>query len=87
VTIAQIATTLANLMGKNIEPTILEKYRIGDVRHCYADTTKFHEHFNFQAHIPFDQGIVELINWVTSQTAVDRTRESLAQLQAHKLLI
>jgi dTDP-L-rhamnose 4-epimerase len=87
ITIAQIAITLAKLMEKNIEPTILGKYRIGDVRHCYADTTKFHEHFNFQAQIPFEQGIVELVNWVTSQTAVDRTSESLAQLQAHKLLI
>jgi dTDP-L-rhamnose 4-epimerase len=35
--IAQIATTLSNALGKKMTPLITNKFRIGDIRHCYAD--------------------------------------------------
>ncbi|VVB88994.1 ADP-L-glycero-D-manno-heptose-6-epimerase [uncultured archaeon] len=40
VSILDIASTLSKLYGKNLKPEIVEKYRSGDIRHCYADISK-----------------------------------------------
>ncbi|HVE54503.1 MAG TPA: SDR family NAD(P)-dependent oxidoreductase, partial [Ramlibacter sp.] len=40
-TVRDIAAKLAKVVGKeHIEPQILGKYRVGDIRHCYADIGK-----------------------------------------------
>jgi dTDP-L-rhamnose 4-epimerase len=42
-TVQAIASRLARVMGKEaIEPEILGKYRVGDIRHCFADISKAH---------------------------------------------
>jgi dTDP-L-rhamnose 4-epimerase len=41
VTVNEIARTLARLLHKNIAPEILQKSRVGDVRHCFSDVSKF----------------------------------------------
>ena len=40
VSVNEIARTLARLLRKNIAPGVLEKYRVGDIRHCFADVSK-----------------------------------------------
>ena len=40
VTIAQVAATLTEELGVDIEPEIRNEYRVGDIRHCFADITR-----------------------------------------------
>lgn len=39
-TISHIANKLATVMDKNIGPELTGKYRVGDIRHCFAGITK-----------------------------------------------
>ena len=40
VTVNEIARTLARLLHKNIAPEILQKYRVGDIRHCFPTSAR-----------------------------------------------
>ena len=88
ITVTQMASVLARLLHKNIAPQIMNKYRVGDIRHCFADITKISKVFGFQPRRSFEAGMAELIDWVaTAKAPVNRSQESLAELQRSKLLV
>jgi dTDP-L-rhamnose 4-epimerase len=75
-----VARVIAQGLGKEIEPEIVNQYRAGDIRHCYADTALANELLGFRAEIPFEAGMDELLAWLEGQEAadsVDAAREAL----------
>ncbi|MGI4876832.1 MAG: NAD-dependent epimerase/dehydratase family protein [Janthinobacterium lividum] len=85
--VTEVATELAQAMGKNqIEPQIVGKARIGDIRHCFCDGTLAAERLGFQARQDFGTGLAELAEWVASQTAKDRVEQMRAELDARGLV-
>lgn len=70
-TIIEVAETLARVYGKDIEPAVTNKFRKGDVRHCYPDVARAADKLGFEARTTFEQGIRELVEWSDSQHAVD----------------
>jgi dTDP-L-rhamnose 4-epimerase len=88
ITVNEIAFILARLLKKNIAPEIINKYRVGDVRHCFADISKIESTFGFKPEHDLEQGMSELITWVSSVKApVNRTESSLAELERGKLVV
>jgi len=88
ITITKMAETLARMLKKKIEPKYLGKYRVGDVRHCFADISKIERTFGFRPRHAFDEGMGELISWVAGASApLDRSEASLAELEKQKLLV
>lgn len=79
-TIRQVAETLAGALGVDVEPEITGLYRAGDIRHCWADTTKARELLGFEPDIAFTDGVKELVEWVSEQTAVDNVETARAEL-------
>ncbi len=81
-TVAEIAEKMARALGKNyIKPEITEKYRVGDIRHCFADISLAKKLLGYAPRVTLEEGIGDLADWLGSQTAVDRTakmREELA---------
>jgi dTDP-L-rhamnose 4-epimerase len=78
--IAAVAETIARGLGKDIEPELVGKYRAGDIRHCYADTSLAEELLGFRAEIPFEAGMQDLLAWLEGREAedsVDAAREAL----------
>ncbi|MBA2918990.1 NAD-dependent epimerase/dehydratase family protein [Sphingomonas sp. MAH-20] len=84
--VTEVATELARAMGKDIAPEIVGKARIGDIRHCFCDTSKAAERLRFRARQDFGEGLAELAEWVAEQTAVDRVDEARAELEARGLV-
>ena len=85
--VTEVATELAQAMGKNhIEPIIVGKARIGDIRHCFCDTSLSADKLGFRARQDFQEGLAELAEWVAEQTADDRVDEARAQLEARGLV-
>lgn len=81
ITITEVATTLANTLGVDIEPKMTGDYRSGDIRHCWADPTLASELLNFTPEYRFrDRGVQELVAWVETQTAVDRVSDARDEL-------
>jgi dTDP-L-rhamnose 4-epimerase len=78
--VLDVADVIAGGLGKDIEPEIVEQYRAGDIRHCYADTRLAEELLGFRAEIPFERGMQDLLGWLEGQEAfdaVDAAREAL----------
>jgi dTDP-L-rhamnose 4-epimerase len=85
ISIRRVARILAETLGSDIEPEITGKYRAGDIRHCFADISLASRTLGFEPQMPFAQGIEELVDWLRSQTAEDRTAEAVRLLHAHGL--
>jgi len=78
--IVAVAETIARGLGKKIEPELVGKYRAGDIRHCYADTSLAQQLLGFRAEIPFEAGMQDLLAWLEGREAedsVDAAREAL----------
>src|SRR6266446_6285605 len=78
--IGEVAQVIARGLGKEIAPEIVNEFRAGDIRHCYADTQLATELLGFRAEIPFEAGMQELLTWLEGQEAadsVDAAREAL----------
>jgi dTDP-L-rhamnose 4-epimerase len=74
-------------MGKNqIEPEIVGKARIGDIRHCFCDTSLAADRLGFRAGQDFQEGLAELAEWVAVQTADDRVGQMRSELEARGLV-
>ena len=85
--VSEVARELAKAMGRaDIEPEIVGKTRIGDIRHCFCDTTKAAERLGFRATKDFAEGLAELAEWVAEQTADDRVAQARAELEARGLV-
>jgi dTDP-L-rhamnose 4-epimerase len=79
-TINQVATMLAAHLGVDLEPEITGKFRAGDIRHCWADPGRAEKLLGFRAEIPLEDGVAELVEWVSRQTADDSVDQAYAEL-------
>jgi dTDP-L-rhamnose 4-epimerase len=87
-TVRDIAVRLARVLGKEqIEPEIVGKYRVGDIRHCFADIGKARQVLGYVPRVGLDDGLAELAAWLESQAAVDRVAQASAELNARGLTI
>ena len=87
-TISEIAGRLADVLGKpHLAPLITGKYRVGDIRHCYADISLAQQKLGFYPQVDFDKGLEELAAWLEGQIADDRVSEASAELAARGLTV
>ncbi len=85
--VTEVARSLARAMGKNdLEPEIVGKARIGDIRHCFCDTGLAQERLGFEARQDFEAGLAELAEWVAQQTAEDKVATARAELEKRGLV-
>ena len=85
--VTDVAVELARAMGKNdIAPIIVGKARIGDIRHCFCDTTLAAEQLDFRATQDFGDGLAALAEWVAAQTATDKVEQMRAELDQRGLV-
>ena len=83
--IGEVARTIAAGLGKEIEPEIVEQYRAGDIRHCFADTRLAEELLGFRAELAFADGMRDLLGWLEGQEAVDSVDSAREALVARGL--
>ena len=64
-----MARRMASVAGlSKLTPELTGKYHIGDVRHCFADVTRAEQALGHRADGHLDAGLLELLDWVASQT-------------------
>jgi dTDP-L-rhamnose 4-epimerase len=87
-TVRDVAARLARVLGKEqIEPEIVGKYRVGDIRHCFSDIGKARRVLGYEPQVTLDDGMAELAAWLESQAAVDRVAQASAELTARGLTL
>ena len=80
VAIAGLAVRLAELLGVELEPETTGEYRVGDIRHCYADATLARDTLGWEARVALADGIGELTEWLATQTADDQVDAATREL-------
>ena len=85
--VLDIARSVARAMGRDdIVPEVTGKARTGDIRHCFADTSKAADRLGFVAEADFDRGLEELASWVSGEEAVDRVETAQRELEERGLV-
>ena len=86
--IKNLAETLTKICNRtNLQPYISNEYCKGDIRHCYADTTKAQNLLNFKPTISLEEGLTELAEWAKTHgwDAVDLFEKALNELKEKHL--
>jgi len=85
VSVTEVAQALSSALGMEIEPELTEKYRAGDVRHCFADISKAKNVLGYVPKVKFTEGVRKLAEWLRDQRADDRVAEAVQKLTVHGL--
>jgi dTDP-L-rhamnose 4-epimerase len=79
--------TVRALGSSQIVPDITGKYRVGDIRHCFADISRARKVLGWQPRVTLEQGLEDLAGWLEGQSAVDHGMEARAELAARGLMV
>jgi dTDP-L-rhamnose 4-epimerase len=86
--VREIAHRLAALLdAEHIEPEITGNYRVGDIRHCFADISLARSVLGYEPQITLEAGLMELAGWLSGQSASDRVADANAELNARGLTV
>lgn len=87
-TVGEIAGRVGRALGKgDVEPRIVGKYRVGDVRHCFADIGGARAELDYSPRVRFEDGMVELAEWIEGQAADDTVESASAELASRGLTL
>jgi dTDP-L-rhamnose 4-epimerase len=88
VSVREVAETLARVLGSDAEPQVTGKYRVGDIRNCYADISLAREVLGYEPRVSFEAGMEELVAWLQEQERPESTVEAhAAELAARGLTL
>jgi dTDP-L-rhamnose 4-epimerase len=84
-----VARTLKSLYRSKSKIEITGSFRIGDIRHNYADITKANQLLLFQPEYDFQTGVSNFAKWVLSSnmTLTNKYEASLLEMKEKKLFI
>jgi dTDP-L-rhamnose 4-epimerase len=87
-TVRMVAECLAGVLGKeHIRPEITGRYRVGDIRHCFADITLAREILGYEPQVTLEEGLLQFTAWVEGQMSFDRCVQANAELDVRGLTI
>jgi len=86
-TIREVADDIIDALGADLAPVITGKYRVGDIRHCFADITKARQQLGYAPSVRFRDGLVELAEWLSETTAIDNYSQAAAELDRRGLTL
>jgi dTDP-L-rhamnose 4-epimerase len=87
-TIREVAENMARVLGKeHLEPEITGRYRMGDIRNCFADISLARKVLGYEPRVTLEAGLVELAEWLEGQRAEDRVADASLELAARGLSV
>jgi dTDP-L-rhamnose 4-epimerase len=86
--VLDVAERMREVLGKrDVLPEVTGNYRVGDIRHCYADISAAQRLLDYRPYVGLDEGLTELAAWLEQESAVDRVPEARAELNARGLTL
>lgn len=80
--VVTVAKELMNHYGVQVPMRISGNYRLGDIRHNYADISKIENLLGFKPKFSFSEGIKNFTTWVNKQQIqVDKYSESIKEMK------
>jgi len=88
VTVAEIADRLARILGRpQLEAELTGEYRVGDIRHCFADVSRAHTVLGYAPQVTLEDGMRELAIWLEGQVADDQVEQARRELSQRGLTV
>lgn len=88
ITVERIAILLNERFRGKMQPVVSGQYRLGDIRHGYADTSAIHKQLGFAPEISMEQGMDRFVAWVKQQPAEpDRLDVATQELLSRGLMV
>lgn len=85
-TVLQVAETLRDYYNANVDIKVTGNFRLGDIRHNYADLTKIKNKLGFSPDYNFQKGVKIFVDWVNSQEVQeDNYSKSIEEMKAKGL--
>jgi len=80
--VIQVAEALITNYGISVPVRISGNYRLGDIRHNYADITKIKQKLGFVPIVSFEEGIKKFTSWVNDQDVQeDKYEQSIKEMK------
>jgi dTDP-L-rhamnose 4-epimerase len=86
ITVLGVGQLVARELGWSGEFEIVKKFRAGDIRNCYADISRICEAIGYRPRMTFEQGVHELVAWVSQQQTAANRPDADQQLAAYGLV-
>ncbi len=86
ITIKGVAETLIELQKSKVKPEITNKFRKGDVRHCFCDNSKIKSKLEWKPKVSFERGMMEIIEWSSTVKAEDKFEKAAKELKEKGLV-
>jgi dTDP-L-rhamnose 4-epimerase len=85
--VLEVANSLIKAYNINVPVTVTGRFRLGDIRHNFADLTKIKKHLGFEPTVYFKEGIQKFSDWVLQQEIQeDNLSKSLEEMKKKGLL-
>jgi dTDP-L-rhamnose 4-epimerase len=86
--ILEIAHQMAQVLNReDLEPQITGKYRVGDIRNCFADISKARRLLRYEPRVQLEDGLENLAEWLEGQIPVDHVDAAQEELEARGLAV
>lgn len=85
-TVLEVIKLISGELDAGEMPEIVDRYRSGDIRHCFADISQIAADLGFAPQVTLQQGIAALMPWIQSQQSTDRVRAAMQDLKEHVLI-
>jgi dTDP-L-rhamnose 4-epimerase len=79
-----VARTLVERYGRHVQVEVTGAFRLGDIRHNFADLTKARRLLGYEPRVGFSQGIETFTRWVQSQEIAEDSYERSIEEMARK---
>ncbi len=80
--VSQLAATLLKVSGYNVPVRVTGQYRLGDIRHCFAELRQAKNYLGFIPKVSLDDGLSEFCKWAAAQPVYeDRSIQAEAELK------
>lgn len=85
--VLDVVAGLFRAFGREVPTRVSGNYRLGDIRHNFADITLAEDRLGFRPSVPFSEGLARFVEWVDSQPETAGSYElSLDEMRAKNLL-
>jgi len=87
-TISEVAALMAHVLGTpHLTPCLTQTYRMGDIRHCFADITRAQAVLGYSPRVTLAEGLAEMVAWLAGQIANDYSAKASAELSKRGLMV
>lgn len=86
VTLQEVAEEIFRALGLEPESVVSGRYRVGDIRHAFADVSRLEAVLGFRPRVSFAEGLRAYVNWALENQTEAADSAADEQLAKHNLL-